>query len=257
MDKTEELLNALLTDAEVDNFIPDSRFEEILLCCIKKENSDKCGNPQSRGELLLQKLAEKLAQSSESTESGQNKMAQLVDNSITEVTESDLAGATNIGNYAFCDCDRLTNIVIPNSVTNIGNRAFYGCSKLTNAIIPDSVTSIGEYSFYGCISQTSVIIPDSVTNIKDHAFEANRSLTSITIPDSVTNIGSSAFQNCGLNTESGTIYTILATTPPTIQSTTFQSAKINKIIVPDGTADTYKAAANWSDFADYIEEATE
>lgn len=37
------------------------------------------------------------------------------------------SSVTAIGDYAFCDCDLLTNITIPNSVTSIGNRAFSNC----------------------------------------------------------------------------------------------------------------------------------
>ena len=33
----------------------------------------------------------------------------------------------NIEDYAFCECEYLTNINIPNSVTNIGSRAFWDC----------------------------------------------------------------------------------------------------------------------------------
>ena len=257
--------------------------------------------------------------------SGKSLLAQLVDRSITEVSASDLAGISKIGNYAFYNCSNLTSITIPdsvtsigsyvfqycssltsitipdgvtsigssaflgcssltsitipdsmtsigsaefsgcsslmsvtlpNSLTSIGGSAFSGCSNLTSITIPEGVTSIGDRAFYGCSSLTSITIPDSVTSIFDSTFSNCRSLTSAIIGNSVTRINSNAFSSCGTSTESGTIYTILATTPPTIQSSTFSNAKINKIIVPIGTANTYKAATNWSALAGYIEEAT-
>ena len=108
------------------------------------------------------------------------------------VFESDV---TTIGYQAFCKCDNLTSITIPDSVTEIGNYAFYGCGSLTSITIPDSVTTIGYNAFYLCSSLTSVTIPDSVTTIGVWAF-CGCSLTSITIPDSVTTIGNSAFRSC-------------------------------------------------------------
>ena len=67
---------------------------------------------------------------------------------------------TSIGNSAFEDCSRLTNLTIPNSITRIGYGAFSGCTSLTSITIPDSVTSIGYGAFSGCTSLTNVIIPE-------------------------------------------------------------------------------------------------
>jgi hypothetical protein len=36
-------------------------------------------------------------------------------------------GVTNIGKYAFIECDVLTSITIPNSVMSIGEGAFWDC----------------------------------------------------------------------------------------------------------------------------------
>ena len=127
-------------------------------------------------------------------------------------------GVTSIGNSAFDNCRRLTDITIPKSVTSIGNYAFYNCSSLTSITIPDSVTSIGDYAFFycyqltsitlsdsvtsigewafSCCGLTSITIPSSVTSIGRYAFYKCTGLTSITIPDSVTSIGDSAFSNC-------------------------------------------------------------
>ena len=62
MSKTEELLTALIDNADVENFVPSSRVEQILLCCIKKQSAQNCGPPQSRVEDLLQELAATIEQ---------------------------------------------------------------------------------------------------------------------------------------------------------------------------------------------------
>lgn len=103
---------------------------------------------------------------------------------------------TAIGESAFCFCESLTSIIIPNSVTTIGAKAFYNCTSLTSITIPNSVITIGEFAFTYCTSITSVAIPNSVTTIGDCAFAGCESLTSITIPNSVTAIGDAAFEDC-------------------------------------------------------------
>ncbi|MBO5457807.1 MAG: leucine-rich repeat domain-containing protein [Clostridia bacterium] len=97
---------------------------------------------------------------------------------------------------AFYNNDKITSVIIPDSVTSIGYEAFRACSSLTSVVIPDSVTSIGGYAFFGCSSLTSVVIGGSVTSIGDMAFCKCSSLTSVVIPDSVTSIGDMAFTDC-------------------------------------------------------------
>lgn len=212
--------------------------------------------------------------------SGKSLAAQIVDKSVTSVSEEDLKGIPYINTYAFYYCRSLTSITIPNSVTSIGKDAFNGCSSLTSITIPDSVTSIGNSAFaycsgltaisisnkvtqlntstfFGCKNVVNIVIPDKVTIIDYNVFESCSGLLNITIPASIKSIGNYAFRQCSINTELGGTYTILATTPPTIQSTTFQNAKINKIIVPKGTLAAYKAATNWSAYADKMVEAAE
>lgn len=184
-----------------------------------------------------------------------NKVGQIVDGSITELTAGDLEGATKLRDSIFSQYSSLTKVAIPSSVISIGNEAFYNCRSLTNITIGNGVTSIGESAFYGCSSLTSVTIPNSVTSISSGAFNSCTSLKSITIPSNVTSIGSAALRIGGGANE--VIITMLPTTPPTIASNTFTAEYLNKIIVPKGTSETYKAATNWSAFADYIEEAAE
>jgi hypothetical protein len=86
---------------------------------------------------------------------------------------------TSIGNYAFSQCTKLTNVIIGNSVTSIGGSAFSLCSSLTSVTLGNSVANVGENVFLACGSLTSVTFPNSVTSIGRDAFIACTSLTKI------------------------------------------------------------------------------
>lgn len=66
------------------------------------------------------------------------------------------------GTYSVTDCyENITKVKIPKKylgkpVTIIGEDAFADCSRLTNIVIPDSVTSIGNYAFSDCSSLKTV-----------------------------------------------------------------------------------------------------
>lgn len=191
--------------------------------------------------------------------------------SLTSITVPD--GVTSIGSSAFTYCYGLTSVTIPNKVTSIGNSAFSSCYDLTSIIIPDDVTSIGSSVFQSCYNLTSIIIPDDVTSIGNNAFSSCYGLASIVIPDGVASIGSSVFQNCYSlarimvsyagtniggyafsNCYSVSEYHLLPTTPPTIQTTTFNNISSDCIIyVPAASVEDYKAAANWSALASKIQ----
>ena len=79
-------------------------------------------------------------------------------------------GILLIGDYAFFNCEGLTNVTIPRGVTKIGDGAFRSCHALTDMTIPDSVTEIGILAFQDCGALTGAEIPYSVTRIGDEAF---------------------------------------------------------------------------------------
>ncbi|MCI8489049.1 MAG: leucine-rich repeat protein [Lachnospiraceae bacterium] len=122
-------------------------------------------------------------------ETGENRLISGCKNTVIP------GSVTTIGIRAFCGCERLKSISIPDSVTAIERAAFSG-SKLESISIPDSVTAIGQSAFYGCIVLESINIPDSITEIMPQAFFNCYALKSISIPNSVTAIGVQAFYNC-------------------------------------------------------------
>ena len=105
-------------------------------------------------------------------------------------------GVTNVGNYAFNNCSKLTSVTISKDATIVGTYAFNNCTNLKSVTIPDDVYNIYAYAFANCESLTSVTIPDKVREIYGYTFYNCKSLTSVTIPKNVTNVWNYAFSGC-------------------------------------------------------------
>lgn len=90
-------------------------------------------------------------------------------------------GITSIGNYAFSDCDNLTDVVIGKRVSRIGEYAFCDCDSLTNIEFPSSLTSLGEYAFHSCGSLSCIDLPHDVSFIGVGAFANCSKLTDISV----------------------------------------------------------------------------
>ena len=160
-------------------------------------------------------------------------------------------GITSIDGSSFYSCYSLTSITIPDSVTNIGDSIFNSCYSLASITIPNGITSVGDSAFKNCRSLASITIPNGITSVGDSIFNTCYSLASITIPNGITSIGDSAFKNC----RGVVFYDFTAcTTVPTLASTTaFTGIPADcKIRVPAALVNAWKAATNWSTYADHI-----
>ena len=124
----------------------------------------------------------------------------------------------SIGEYAFFNCQRLTNIRFEqkSNLKLIGDDAFSDCPDLI-ICIPATVESIGRGAFSGGTSQvsfeqnsslvsigsgafsnsniTSIVLPEGLEFIYSHVF-AESKLQSISIPASVASIEKLAFEDC-------------------------------------------------------------
>lgn len=184
---------------------------------------------------------------------GVNKLAQVVDRTVTEITAEDLRGVTKIGSSVFSNCSLMENASIPNGTERIEQSAFSSCSSLKKVIIPESVISIGKYAFNYCSALSCVEIDDNsrMQYIEDGAFQNCGSLTSITIPSNVSSMTSMLFYSC----KSLATVRMKRSTPPYLKTNTFADCTaLSQIIVPVGCADAYKSATNWSALADKIVE---
>ena len=180
---------------------------------------------------------------------------------------------TSINRYAFRYCYKLPSIVIPSGVTTVDEGLFQDCYCLSEIKIPDGVTSIGYTAFQNCRGLSEIKIPNSVTIINESAFRNCSGLLEIKIPDGVTSIMANTFNGCKnlANVVLGNVTSIgnaafggnsgvaifdfsACATVPTLGSTNaFNGIAADcKIRVPAALVDEWKAATNWSTYADYI-----
>ena len=121
---------------------------------------------------------------------------------------------TEIGDYAFSDCSRITSVTIPASVWHIGINAFGGCCGLKEVHI-SNLSAWCELSFWDALDDsgespfnyaeelylngelvTDLVVPEDVTKIGAHAFEGYEKLKSVVLPKGIDAIFKSAFRGC-------------------------------------------------------------
>ena len=208
-----------------------------------------------------------------------NEITSISDETFNECTNVDFDklpdGVVSVGEKAFRKCSNLSISELPDNLESIGSYAFLACTNINISVIPNSVSSIGSYAFQGCTGLPSITI--STPNIPDYAFSNCIGITNITLENGVETIGVRSFEYCDslvrvampatLKTIESTAFdacealktiVILATVPP--EGCGFDRGdadSLEEIIVPAGCGDVYKAANNWSSFADFIKEASE
>lgn len=141
--------------------------------------------------------------------------------------EIDGLPVTTIGEGSYLPISTtLRGVMIPETVTTLRAGAFYNCEKLIEVVIPESVTSFGDssaYHSYGVFEDTmwlrkkqredplvivnhvlidgkactgDVVIPEGVTQIAAGAFKECAGLTGVTLPSTLEKIGNFAFDDC-------------------------------------------------------------
>lgn len=222
------------------------------------------------GEVLIRIKPEEMAEEIRNITVGGSDLAEaIVNRTLTEYSNSELL---KLNDYVFYGCQSLTSIDCPNLKT-IGNYALTK-TALTQIDFP-LVTSVGEYAFEAISTSkgtlTSVNLP-AATSVGAYAFRY-QILESITLP-SLTTIGgyrvfelckslvradfgplkavnNYCFNSCSLfetlilrNTTMTTLSNTNALTGTKIASGT------GYIYVPSALLDSYKAATNWTTYAD-------
>lgn len=170
-------------------------------------------------------------------------------------------GVTLIPESSFQNYIALSDCHLPSTITAINTSAFRGCNSWQEEIYLPNLESIGPYAFHNC-AITKVISLGHITTIPEGAanvgtFHSCTQLTEVRLPSTLTTLGSYAFRNCT------SLSTVIceAVSPPAMGVNPFYSTPIaygtGFIFVPDDSVEAYKAATNWSAFADRIKPLSE
>ncbi len=119
----------------------------------------------------------------------------IVDQSVDGIFEIK-EGTILIADFAFSNCKKITEVIIPDSLRVIGSSSFSGCNGLTDIKISASVKIIGSSAFSSCDGFTSFTVPETVTSLGRAAFNNCENLESVEIKANITTIESSMFSCC-------------------------------------------------------------
>lgn len=172
-----------------------------------------------------------------------NQSYKLIDSSITAF-KTTIAGWTG-----------LTEIDLPNCTTVV-NGVFSGCTALASVNLP--ALTFATYQMFAKNAIEEIVLPSATGALESNVFDNCQSLVKCDLP-AITSIGKSyAFNHCHALTA-----LILRRSDAIVSLSNvnnFNETPIGKpaslgngyIYVPSALVDTYKAATNWSSFADYI-----
>ena len=167
--------------------------------------------------------------------------------SLTDGSKIDVSNITNFGVRCFWQ-SKLTSLPagINRSGLTLGNELFLGAAALVSADV-SNWTNVPLYCFRDCSSLQSADL-SSVVTMGGSVFSGDAALASVNIGSNVTTMNGDNFTGCT------TIdITVRAVNPPSIGRVTNNASVFNPTIyVPAGSVEDYKAAANWSVWADRI-----
>ena len=201
---------------------------------------------------------------------GLKTIGQYMFKGCTSLTSPSFPALTATGQYGFQNCTGLQSVTFPSAVTSLANYLFQGCTSLKTVTAP-GLTRLEQYCFSGCTSLEMNSFP-SVTYVGNYAFQ-NVPIGVVSLP-ACTSIGTYLANGTGptgfdftknltipanaFNASGNMVHLVLRSEElcPLSNVNAFTGTPISigfgYIYVPADLVDTYKAATNWSTYADQI-----
>ena len=106
------------------------------------------------------------------------------------------AGLTRIDEYAFSFCDALTELSLPDALRSIDDGAFSRCEALQRVGFGTGLREIGTAAFDSCYALEELSLPAGLELLGNFAFSGCAGLRSVRIGEGLETVGASAFSNC-------------------------------------------------------------
>lgn len=118
------------------------------------------------------------------------------DYGITSLSFDKALHLTEIGNYAFFNCDSLTEVTLPPRLKTLGRSVFRGCDNLKTVDFQCNTDTVPNEFFSNCPSLESVKLSSSVSKLETFAFGGCTALQYIELGRNITSIDNFAFSGC-------------------------------------------------------------
>ena len=108
---------------------------------------------------------------------------------------------TELGTYSFNaaanpECNKITEINLPDSIVKINSNAFFKCSGLTKVTFNEGIVEMGSDVLRECTALETVTLPASMTYVPNGFLQYCSNIKSIEILGQITVVNSMAFYDC-------------------------------------------------------------
>lgn len=121
-----------------------------------------------------------------------NKKYKKINSGVITISD----GTKTIPSRAFANFDKVTDIILPDSLIEIGSEAFTGCLSLTKITLPSSINTISSGMFFGCTNLEEVETAGYINKVGESTFEGCVNLSKINFGENLDEIGKRAFKGC-------------------------------------------------------------
>ena len=110
-------------------------------------------------------------------------------------------GTKSIARDAFRTCEKLTKIVLPESLECIEDNAFCRCISLETVVLPQNLKHIGSCAFSSCFNLTNIVLPDGLKYLGGGAFMDCHKVAEFKLPENLDYVGFTTFKNTSFEKE--------------------------------------------------------